>query len=139
MSEFLQPVAVLVIWSLGMMTWMYATRLPAMRRAGVFADREAGQRPGSLDTLLPPHVQWKAHNYSHLMEQPTLFYAIALTLAATGGGRIELILAWSYVGLRILHSFVQATSNAVPARFLIFITASIALGGMTVAAATRVF
>jgi hypothetical protein len=139
MSDILQPVVVLVIWSLVMMTWMYATRLPAMSRAGVFGDREAGQRPGSLDTLLPPQVQWKAHNYNHLLEQPTLFYAIALTLAVAGTDRIELILAWTYVGLRILHSFVQVTTNNVPLRFSLFIAASLSLAGMTAGAATRIW
>jgi hypothetical protein len=138
-ADFLQPVVALVLWSLAMMTWMYATRLPAMGRAGVFADRQAGQRPGSLDTLLAPQVQWKAHNYNNLMEQPTIFYAVSLTLAVTGGGRIELLLAWGYVGLRVVHSLVQATVNAVPLRWSLFVAASLCLAGMTIGAAVRLW
>jgi hypothetical protein len=137
--EILQPVIALVLWSLAMMTWMYATRLPAMRRAGMLGDREMGQRPGSLDVALPPRIQWKAHNYNHLMEQPTLFYAVALTLALVGTGKLELVFAWAYVGLRILHSLVQATSNIVALRFSLFIAASLALAVITVSAAARLW
>jgi len=138
-AEMLQPVVALVLWSLAMMTWMYATRLPAMRRAGLLDDREMGQRPGSLDGALPAQVQWKAHNYNHLMEQPTLFYAVALTLVFVGFGRFELVFAWLYVGLRVAHSLVQATSNRVPLRFVLFIAASLALAVLTISAAARVW
>jgi hypothetical protein len=133
----LAPVVALVLWSLVMMTWMYATRLPAMRRAGLFADREAGRRPGSLDSALPPEVQWKAHNYNHLMEQPTLFYAIAITLALLGASGIAVAFAWAYVGLRIAHSLVHATRNIVALRFFLFIAASICLAGLAVEVAIR--
>ena len=61
-----------------------------------------------------PRGQWKSHNYNHLMEQPTIFYAIALTLALMDfGGGINYWLAWGYVGLRIVHSLVQCTVNVV--------------------------
>ena len=135
-KAILAPVIALVIWSLFMMTWMYATRLPAMKRAGTLRGRIGGTG-GSLDTVLDERIQWKAHNYNHLMEQPTLFYALAITLCLLGhGGGIGLILAWSYVALRVAHSLVQATVNVVTARFFLFIAASLCLLGMTVDAAT---
>jgi hypothetical protein len=137
--EILQPVIALVLWSLAMMTWMYATRLPAMRRAGLLDDREMGRKPGSLDGALPPRIQWKAHNYNHLMEQPTLFYAVALTLAFVGFGTLELVLAWVYVGLRVVHSLVQAISNIVALRFGLFIGASLALAVISISAAARIW
>src|SRR3546814_10551434 len=40
----------------------------------------------NLDDVLPAEVQWKAHNYNHLMEQPTVFYAVAIALAVGGIG-----------------------------------------------------
>jgi len=85
--------------------------------------------------VLPPAVQWKAHNYNHLHEQPTLFYAIALTLALLGqGDGPNLWLAWAYVLLRIGHSLVQATFNKVSVRFLFFLLSTLALVALTASA-----
>lgn len=136
-SRILGPVVALVAWSLVMMIWMYAVRFPAMRRKGISMKGRVGSKTGSLDGVVEDHVQWKAHNYNHLMEQPTLFYAIALTLALIGKGDvwINVWLAWAYVGFRVAHSLAQATANIVTWRFLFFIGASLCLLGLTVHAA----
>jgi hypothetical protein len=135
-SPILGPVVALVAWSLVMMAWMYATRFPAMRRKGISLKGRIGSKGGALDGVVEDQVQWKAHNYNHLMEQPTLFYAIALALALLGhGDGINLILAWGYVAFRIAHSLVQATVNVVMYRFWLFSLASLALLGLTVHAA----
>ena len=135
-SPILGPVVALVAWSLVMMAWMYATRFPAMKGKGISLKGRIGSKSGALDGVVEDHVQWKAHNYNHLMEQPTLFYAIALTLALQGhGDGINLILAWAYVAFRIAHSLVQATVNIVMYRFWLFSLASLALLGLTVHAA----
>jgi hypothetical protein len=131
----LAPVVALVAWSLVMMLWMYFTRFPAMKRAGISLKGRIGSKGGALDGVVEDQVQWKAHNYNHLMEQPTLFYAMAISLAILGhGGGISLILAWLYVIFRIAHSFVQATVNVVRWRFLLFVAASSCLIGMTLEA-----
>jgi len=135
-SPILAPVVALVAWSLAMMAWMYAVRFPALKRKGISLKGRVGSKGGDLDGVVEPEVQWKAHNYNHLMEQPTLFYAIALTLALIGGGgAFNAILAWAYVGCRIAHSLVQATVNAVLPRFLLFIAASLCLAALTLHAA----
>jgi hypothetical protein len=87
-SPILAPIVTLVAWSLVMMTWMYVVRFPAMRRKGIRLGGRVGSKGGDLDGVVEPQVQWKAHNYNHLMEQPTLFYAVALSLALMdfGGG-----------------------------------------------------
>lgn len=138
-AAIIAPVVALVAWTLVMQIWMYLTRLPAMRRAGIALKGRRGSRPGALDGVVEDHVQWKAHNYNHLMEQPTLFYAIALSLALLGGGDvwINVWLAWAYVGLRILHSLIQAITNVIRWRFLVFNLASLCLLGLTVHAAAR--
>jgi hypothetical protein len=129
-------VVALVAWTLVMMIWMYALRFPAMARKGISLKGRVGTKGGALDGVLEDRVQWKAHNYNHLLEQPTLFYAIALSLAMMNfGGGINLYLAWAYVGLRILHSLVQATINIVRIRFYLFALASLCLLGLTVHAA----
>ena len=122
----LQPVIALVLWSMVMWGWLYATRLPAMIRARTPLDPT--QPRDVMLGGLPPRVRWKADNYNHLMEQPTLFYATALTLASLGqGDTINLGLAWGYVALRVVHSLVQALVNVIVLRFAIFMTASVVL------------
>ena len=140
-SPILGPIVALVAWSLFMMAWMYATRFPAMRRKGISLKGRIGSRPGVLDGIVEDQVQWKAHNYNHLMEQPTLFYAITLVFAVTdrggGIGGAPLLLAWAYVAFRIGHSLVQATTNVVLTRFTLFLGGSLCLLGLTVLAAVH--
>lgn len=132
-SPILLPVVALVAWSLLMWLWMYVTRLPAIRRAGLELDPTAPQ--GEQMRQLPARVRWKADNYNHLMEQPTLFYAIALVLALAGeGGGMNLALAWTYVGTRVIHSLFQALVNRIEIRFVIFVLSSLALFALTIRA-----
>lgn len=127
--EILRPAAILILWSLFMLLWMAATRLPALKKSGVdMAKAQPGGRGQDIDPIVPPHVAWKSHNYTHLMEQPTLFYATVIILAMVGAGSgLNLILAWAYVGLRIVHSIYQATINKVSVRFIIFLASTICL------------
>lgn len=139
-QTILQPVVVLAGWSIVMLLWMLATRIPAMKRAGIRLGDLTGSKPSDADRSLPPEAQWKAHNYNHLMEQPTVFYAVALVLALSGTGYgINTALAWAYAGLRIAHSIWQATVNRVAVRFLLFLLSSLALAAMTLHAAIAVF
>jgi hypothetical protein len=80
----LGPVLALVAWSLLVWAWMYATRVPAMRAARLRPDPRAPR--GAQTATLPARVRWKADNYNHLMEQPTLFYALVISLALLGRG-----------------------------------------------------
>ena len=139
-SPILAPVVALAGWSLVMMFWMFATRFPAMRRKGISLKGMIGGRGQQLDGVIENPAQWKSHNYNHLMEQPTLFYAIAIALALLGKGDvwINLALAWGYVLFRVAHSLVQATVNIVTWRFLLFVAASFCLLGLVVHAAAVV-
>ncbi len=131
-QEILAPLALLALWTMVMWGWMYATRIPAMARAKIDAKNLVGSTGGSLDAVLPPQVQWKAHNYNHLMEQPTVFYAVALALALGGmGDGVNAALGWAYAGLRIAHSLVQVTVNRVIVRFALFALGSLALFALT--------
>jgi len=137
-SLLLQPVIALVLWSFVMWAWMYATRIPAIRKYKVNLDPH--RPPAEFHAQLPAEVRWKADNYNHLMEQPTLFYAVVLTLAVLGeANAANLTLAWLYVALRVVHSLVQATTNIIIVRFSVFIIASLVLLILTIRAALVVF
>ncbi len=122
----LLPVVALVLWAFVMWAWMYATRLPAMKAARMRPDPTAPR--GEQMAQLPAEVRWKADNYNHLMEQPTLFFAICLAAAVAGKvSAVDLGLAWSYVGLRVVHSLVQALVNKIEVRFALFVLSSLVL------------
>ena len=138
MHSMLQPVIALVLWSMVMWAWLYATRVPAMMRARTKLD-PALPRDVMLGGL-PPRVRWKADNYNHLMEQPTLFYATVLTLALLEqGDSLNLGLAWAYVGLRVAHSLIQALVNVILIRFSVFMIASSVLLVLALRAGMAVF
>ena len=137
-NSILQPVVALVLWSMVMWAWLYATRIPAI--VGAKVEMDPTMTTADLSQRLPPQVRWKADNYNHLMEQPTLFYAVALTLAFVGeGSGLNAWLAWAYVGIRVVHSLVQALANIIMVRFLIFMVGSLVLLALAIQAALAVF
>lgn len=132
-SPILAPVVALVFWTMVMWTWMYITRIPAILRMKMRLDPKAPR--GEQMSQLPANVRWKADNYNHLMEQPTIFYAIGLALALMEQGEgLNLTLAWSYVVLRVAHSLVQATWNKIEVRFALFALSSLPLFALAVRA-----
>ena len=124
--QFIGPTLALIAWTMVMWLWMYAVRLPALNASGLKPDDARNTK--ALDEILPPKSQWPAHNYNHLHEAPTLFYAVAIVLAIIGAGDgFNTQLAWAYVGLRVAHSIVQATNNRVIVRFALFALSSLVL------------
>jgi hypothetical protein len=139
-AEILRPVVALAAWSMFMWLWLYVARLPAMRRAGLFKAPMVGGVGADLRAKLEPRAQWKADNYNHLMEQPTVFYAVTLSLVSLGQGfGLNATLAWAYVALRVAHSLVQVTINRVPMRFALHALGTIPLLVLTVRALILVF
>src|SRR5689334_19765608 len=131
----LQPVVALAAWTMVMWFWLYGTRIPALSAAKVNPDDLVHDPTKGLDAVLPPQVQWKAHNYNHLHEAPTVFYAVAIVLAMIGkGDGLNAQLAWAYVAVRVAHSLVQATVNKVMWRFVLFLLSSVVLIGLVVRA-----
>ncbi len=128
-AEILKPLVILAAWSMIMWLWMYITRIPALMTNKAYDARNSvGSTGADIRPLVPASVQWKADNYNHLMEQPTVFYAIviALTLLGQGSG-FNVTLAWIYVGFRIVHSLVQVTVNRVVVRFALHVIGTIPL------------
>ncbi|WP_408587320.1 MAPEG family protein [Novosphingobium sp.] len=138
----LKPVVALAAWTMLMWVWMYATRIPAIAKLPKATEPNADQgwTGAMLETLIPREIQWKAHNYNHLHEAPTVFYAVCLVLAMIGqGDGLNAQIAWAYVGLRVVHSIWQATVNKVNVRFLLFALSSLALMALVLHAALAVF
>ena len=130
-NPLLGPVIALVAWTLVMLFWMAAKRLPLLRQRPVPDGARGSDMPAG------PH-NWPGHNYEHLMEQPTIFYAVTLALVAMDDRiALNLYLAWGYVVLRILHSIWQSTRNVVKVRFLLFFLSTACLIGLTIHAALR--
>ena len=124
-SAILQPVVALGLWSGVMMVWMYATRIPAILKAEI-PDDQMGHPAGM--TLLPSEVRRIGDNYNHLFEQPTLFYAIAITIAVAGHvDAMAVNCAWAFVAIRVVHSLIQSTVNIVLLRFGVFLVSWVVL------------
>jgi hypothetical protein len=137
-NQILAPLITLVLWTFVMWAWLYATRIPTIRRNKIALDPYRTKE--EFNAQIPANVRWKADNYNHLLEQPTLFYAVALTLALIDAGSdLNAYLAWAYVGLRIARSLVQAIINVIIVRFVLFIAASFVLLVLTIRAAFLIF
>lgn len=136
--DFLTPVLALVLWTLVMWVWMYALRLPAFSKYNINPDD--ARHPGTYSDKLPAHVRSAADNYNHLHEQPTIFYALMFFMALTGGNdNVAGLVAWIYVGLRVLHSIVQVVVGKVALRFLVFTAGTFCLFFLAGKEALRIF
>jgi hypothetical protein len=131
--NILTPAAVLVIWTVIVCIWMAATRGPALGKLGTDKLKH-GARGQDLEGLIPDEVNWKAHNYVNLLEQPTIFYAAVFILVLSGYGALDTLLAWLYVVLRIGHSVWQAAVNRQPARAILFLASTVVLAILAVQA-----
>lgn len=130
MHSLLTPVLALIVWTLIVWVWMYATRIPAMQKAGL--DPQQGRHTADL-AVLPHPARSIADNYNHLMEQPTIFYAMVFYVVLAGHtDQLHIWLAWAYVALRIVHSFIQNTANIVAVRFLVFSVSTLVLAAMAI-------
>jgi hypothetical protein len=112
------------VFAMGLLTfamglWMSLVRMPAMQRAGLSLQDAAHTR--DLATRLPSEARRVADNFNHLFEAPTVFYAVVLAIVVAG--RSDLVYAgcaWAFVGIRGLHSLVQATFNRVAVRATLY-------------------
>jgi len=104
---------------------LYARRVPAM--VATKPTNEVMQDKKSLQAL-PAPARFAAENYNHQFEAPVLFYVLCIGAMVAGlVSDIALMLAWTYVGLRVLHSLIHITYNRVLHRFGVFVISSIVL------------
>jgi len=136
--DILAPVVALLLLTSVVWVWMYVTRLPAIKQADMKMDPTLPN--GQQMSELPARVRWKADNYNHLLEQPTMFYAVALTLALLGeGSGLNVTLAWCYVGLRVAHTLQQTLWNKIEIRFVLFSLSTLFLIALVLRAASVIW
>ena len=76
-------------------------------------------------------VAMPGNNLVNLFEMPVLFFALVpLLLMTHHAGHIEVILAWFYVALRAVHSFIHIGPKQVTARFMVYLVSCIILSAM---------
>jgi len=134
-NDMLAPAAALIVWSLIVLIWMTVTRFAAFSKAGINLGKvPPGGRGQNLDGVLPDKTNWKAHNFTHLMEQPTIFYPAVVILALTSATALDVRLAWGYVAIRVVHSLWQGMVNRLPVRVVLFFVSTIMLAILAVRA-----
>ena len=111
----LTPLLALIIWTFIIFLIMAFGRVSFMNNPQDAADSK------DYKNQLPAWVNRTADNYNHLFEQPVAFYAVTLSIALINSfDSLMVQLAWTYVLIRIIHSFVQLTINIVLVRFFLF-------------------
>jgi hypothetical protein len=126
--NIMTPVLALVVWTLVVLVWLYIRRIPAMRKAGIDPAKIKGSESFAGLPPMNPKAVWVADNYNHLHEQPTIFYALCVYTYLVGpADNLSTGLAWAYVGIRIVHTLIQVTTNYVPLRFAVFNIGSLML------------
>ncbi len=134
-AQMLAPAAVLVVWTLIILFWIVPVRFGAVAKAdkSKFSGKDGG-RGQDLEGLIPDKANWPSHNHTHLHEQPTLFYAVVAILAIVGPTATDVLIAWIYVGIRIVHSLWQILVNKLPLRFALFLLSTFALIALAIRA-----
>ncbi len=117
-KPLLLPLLAQVLLTFIVLITMYIERIGEMKTRRIDPEQMKvrsdwqGKLPGS---------EASANNFINLFESPVLFYiAILLALILMLQDRILIVLAWSYVASRYLHSFIHITYNLVMHRFTVF-------------------
>ncbi len=123
----LWPMIALVGWTGSIWLLMYIRRLSEMHLKKI--------KPQELATVEQAASRLTnvtaAENFSNLLETPMLFYLLCLAVYVTQQvNELLVIMAWLYVGLRIVHSIIHVTSNHVVTRWLAYVSSTICLFGM---------
>jgi hypothetical protein len=127
----LYPVCALAFWTFSVLLIIPFVRVRASLRREVTPD---DFRHGE-SAAVPAYVRMPNRNYMNLLELPVLFYVVCLLLYVTDGADIWPIrLAWGYVGLRVLHSLIHLSYNAVLHRLAAFASSNFVLLAMWVMA-----
>ncbi|HNP34990.1 MAG TPA: MAPEG family protein [Woeseiaceae bacterium] len=128
-----QPFVATMILTLAVWLYMYTRRLRFIFSSGLDPKQ---MTPLELARLSPPQVSNPSDNLKNLFELPTIFYALALYLFATGQvDGVYVSAGWGFFLFRAMHSIVHCTFNFIPLRFVLYIVSAVALWFMVLRAA----
>jgi hypothetical protein len=121
------PVSVLALWTMAVALLVGVQRVRAARAGRVPPNAfKLGEAPG-----VPADVALVNRNFMNLLEMPVLFYVAAIAFYVTRQvTALTLALAWTYLGLRVLHSIIHLTSNRVLHRLAAFALSNLVLVAM---------
>ena len=122
--------------ALALLTFLVLLLVPIRRFRAAFAGQvgAADFRYGE-SARVPGEVSIPNRNYMNLLELPILFYVVCVLNYVTSPivSATTLALAWSYVGLRALHSLVHLTYNNVMHRLAMFVAGNVVLAALWIA------
>jgi hypothetical protein len=123
LAAVLLPVFVQIGLTIGLLIWLGAVRIRALReRRLVVADMALGERNW------PAPVTRIQNAYENQFELPVLFYVLVVLALVSGHTTAILVaLSWVFVVSRIVHAFIHATTNDVPRRFWAYCVGLLAL------------
>ena len=129
MQNLIYPMAILVLLTAFMISFMLVLRVKAVRTRKLspryFKLYEGGDVPKQLAAV--------TQNYNNLLELPILFYMVCVLAIILNKSPDYFILhAWAYVFLRYIHSYIHVTYNHIVHRLLIFGTSCFVLISMWV-------
>jgi hypothetical protein len=129
------PFFAMILLTLVVWVYMYARRIPFIRRSGLHDDQLT---PMELARISPPAVANPSDNLKNLFEMPTIFYVLVLYLHVTQSvDAIYLVAAWVFVGFRALHSAVHCTVNVILLRFALYAISTVAVWFIAIRAAVQ--
>jgi len=116
--------------ALALLTFMVLLIIPARRFRAAFAHQvTADDFKFGESARVPGEVSIPNRNMMNLLELPMLFYVAGLMFYVAGKvDGLVLAIAWSYVGLRAIHSAIHLTSNQVMHRLAAFALSNVVLG-----------
>lgn len=123
-TQILIPIFALAFWTSIILVAVAVSRIGAvMHKKASASDFRFGE-----SSKVPERVQLVNRNYMNLLELPVLFYIVCVLAYVTHSvSMIALILAWIYVGLRVLHSCVHLSYNNILHRLYVFFASNVVL------------
>jgi hypothetical protein len=119
MSELslVYPMLALVLLTSGVLIVLFRSRV-RMVREGLAPVSYFRVFQGSPE---PEFAAKPARQFTNLFEAPTLFYVACLTAMVAGvTGTAVVALAWGYVAMRYLHTYIHLGSNRVRHRMRVY-------------------
>ncbi len=126
-NQILYPVAAMVLLVIVVAGMMLRERITEMKARRIHPQKAPSST--QLNALL---LNTKgSDNFRNLFELPMLFYVLCLALLITANvSTLQLALAWAYVALRCVHSYIHLGYNKVMHRFFVFLASGVVLAVM---------